>query len=77
MKKVIGHKQIYKAFKGFTAEDKAFLADKLGTSVNMLTQYIDGFKAFSWKRALEVERLTGIPKHVLRPDIYSSKKEVA
>ena len=73
MKKVIGHKQIYKAFKGV---DKEKLARELGTSVNMLTQYIDGFKAFSWKRTLEVEKLTGIPKSILRPDIYS-KKEVA
>lgn len=74
MKKVIGHKQIYRAFKNV---DKEKLAKELGTSVNMLTQYIDGFKAFSWHRALEVERLTGIPKHVLRPDVYKKEKEVA
>ncbi len=28
-----------------------------------------------WKRVLAVEELTGIPRHVLRPDIYPPSKE--
>jgi len=49
------------------------LARKLGVSPSAVLQW----KAVPPKRVLEVERLTGISRHDLRPDIYGPRSVVA
>ena len=65
--RVRNHRAIYKAF---SAVDRADTAKKLHSSVAYLNQVISGFKSVSPKRAIEIEKVTGIPRSTLRPDIW-------
>lgn len=47
-------------------ENAEFLAEKLEISPQALSQW----RRVPPLRVLEVERITGVPRHELRPDIY-------
>ena len=50
-----------------TAGSTASLARSLG---GITSQAISQWKRVPAERVLEIERITGIPRHELRPDIY-------
>jgi DNA-binding transcriptional regulator YdaS (Cro superfamily) len=52
---------------------KSELARKLGVKVQSIQQWT----RIPAERVLEVERITGIPRHVLRPDLYPVEREAA
>jgi len=58
----------------FAKVDRKALAAKLGTSVNYINQIIYRDKLVSFKRALIIEKLTGISKSIFRPDIWPKEK---
>lgn len=47
------------------------LATKLGCGPNAISQW----EQVPVRRVLEVSRITGIPRHELRPDMYPAKQE--
>ncbi|SHF04513.1 DNA-binding transcriptional regulator YdaS, prophage-encoded, Cro superfamily [Kaistia soli DSM 19436] len=47
------------------------LAEQLGISLQAVSQW----KCIPSGRVLAVERVTGVPRHVLRPDIYPAQRE--
>jgi DNA-binding transcriptional regulator YdaS (Cro superfamily) len=67
MKKVKNWKEIHSAF---VTIDRYALAKVLGTSYATITQIANGFRQVSPKRALQIEKVSGIKKEVLRPDIW-------
>lgn len=52
---------------------KSELARKLKIAVQSVQQWT----RIPAERVLEVERITGIPRHKLRPDLYPAEREVA
>jgi DNA-binding transcriptional regulator YdaS (Cro superfamily) len=50
----------------------SFVAEQLGITSGAVSQW-DHVPA---ERVLEVERITGIPRHELRPDIYPPDREL-
>lgn len=48
------------------------LADRLG--INRVTLYRWGKTAVPAERVVQLERLTGIPRHRLRPDIFEAAR---
>ena len=59
--------KIKKAFKNV---DRWMLAKKLKSSVRAIDQIVGGLIVVSAKRAMAIERITGIPAGILRPDIF-------
>lgn len=53
--------------------NKSELARRLGLKVQSIQQW----KRIPAERVLDVERVTGIPRHELRPDLYPSEREAA
>jgi DNA-binding transcriptional regulator YdaS (Cro superfamily) len=45
------------------------LAEKIGVT----PQAVASWKQVPWNRVLEVERATGVPRTILRPDIYPTE----
>jgi len=45
-------------------------AKLLGTSASMLSRYENGLRKVPSERVREFERITGISRHVLRPDTF-------
>ena len=43
---------------------------KLGAAVGVSSQAISQWKQVPAQRVLLVERVTGVPRHMLRPDLY-------
>lgn len=43
---------------------------KLGAAVGVSSQAISQWKQVPAQRVLQVERVTGVPRHMLRPDLY-------
>lgn len=41
---------------------------------NITPQAVSQWQRVPVKRVLDVERVTGIPRHILRPDIYPAEK---
>lgn len=52
-------------------ENAEFLAEKLAISPQALSQW----KRVPPLRVIEVERITGVPRHELRPDIYPAPEQ--
>lgn len=55
------------------AGNKSALARQLGVKVQSIQQW----KRIPAERVLDVERVTGIPRHKLRPDLYPQDREAA
>ena len=53
--------------KGLTDGD---LAAELGVSDELVRLWRHGRRSISAKRAIEISKLTGIPRHQLRPDLW-------
>jgi DNA-binding transcriptional regulator YdaS (Cro superfamily) len=53
--------------------NKSELARRLGVKVQSIQQW----KRIPAERVLDVERITGIPRHKLRPDLYPAAREAA
>jgi DNA-binding transcriptional regulator YdaS (Cro superfamily) len=70
MTKVINANAIREAF---DKVDRKKLSKQLGTTVSYLNQVISGFKRVSFQRAIEIEKVTGIKKEILRSDIWGKK----
>jgi DNA-binding transcriptional regulator YdaS (Cro superfamily) len=49
---------------------KAF---KLAEQIGVTPQAVASWKKVPWYRVLEIERITGVSRHVLRPDIYPTE----
>lgn len=45
-------------------------AKLLGVSASELCRYENGHRRVAAERAIEFERITGISRHVLRPDVF-------
>lgn len=67
----VGIKSIEKA--AAAVGSKSELARRLGVKVQSIQQW----KRIPAERVLEVERITGIARHKLRPDLYPKKREAA
>ena len=63
--------KIKKAFKDV---DRRRLAIKLKSSVRSVDQIAGGLIIVSAKRAMAIERITGIPAGILRPDIFKGRR---
>jgi DNA-binding transcriptional regulator YdaS (Cro superfamily) len=50
-------------------------AKLLGVSAPQLYRYETGQRAIAPRRAREIEKITGIPRAVLRPDIFGPELE--
>jgi DNA-binding transcriptional regulator YdaS (Cro superfamily) len=50
---------------------RAELAAKLGVKRAMIQHVENGVRKFSAERAMEIERATGVPRSVLRPDLWA------
>lgn len=57
--------------KTFKATNRRKLANELGISAQAISQW----KRVPVERVLEVERITGVSRHELRPDIYPPKEQ--
>lgn len=55
------------------AGNKSELARRLGVKVQSIQQW----KRIPAERVLDVEKVTGIPRHILRPDLYPQEREAA
>lgn len=55
------------------AGNKSELARRLGVKVQSIQQW----KRIPAERVLDVERVTGVPRHELRPDIYPIEAKAA
>lgn len=55
------------------AGSKSELARQLGIAVQSIQQW----KRIPAERVLDVEKVTGIPRHILRPDLYPAEREAA
>lgn len=55
------------------AGNKSELARRLGVKVQSIQQW----KRIPAERVLDVERVTGIPRHELRPDLYPQEARAA
>lgn len=64
--------KIKRAFKGIDRRD---FARRLKTSVRAIDQIAGGLIIVSPKRALMIERITGIPANIFRPDIFNGKSK--
>lgn len=53
---------------------RAALAAQLGVSRAAVSMWCNGITGIKPERVPAVERITGVPRHVLRPDVYSSEK---
>lgn len=51
---------------------QAALAHKLGIAPAFLSQIISGARRPGFALAKRIETVTGIPRHVLRPDVYEA-----
>ncbi|MEH2707114.1 Cro/CI family transcriptional regulator [Bradyrhizobium elkanii] len=49
---------------------KVGTGDALAAGLEITPQAISQWKRVPFRRVLEVERLTGIPRHIQRPDLY-------
>lgn len=47
---------------------------KLGAAFGITAQAVSLWRRVPAERVVDVEKLTGIPRHVLRPDLYSSEE---
>lgn len=56
--------------KTFTALNRRKLANELGISAQAISQW----RRVPVERVLEVERITGVSRHELRPDIYPTEE---
>ena len=52
------------------AIEKAGTGDKLASELGITPQALSQWDRVPPLRVLEVERLTGVPRHELRPDVY-------
>jgi transcriptional regulator with XRE-family HTH domain len=57
----------YRTENGLT---KTQLADLLGVSPSMISLVLSGARKPGFALAQHIERVTGIPKQTLRPDVY-------
>ena len=55
----------------------AELALKLGVKRAMVDHVENGIRKFSAERAMEIERATGIPRAVIRPDLWAETQPAA
>ena len=47
---------------------------KLSTALGLSRAAVSGWHRVPAERVLEVERLTGVSRHVLRPDLYPDRR---
>lgn len=52
-------------------QSRAEFAEVLGVKRAMLDHVERGIRKFSAERAVEIERATGVPRSVLRPDLWA------
>lgn len=74
MAKIISEKEVKRLKEAFAGIDKNELAKKISGKKyarNWLSQVICGFVRVSPERALLIEKLSGVDKRLLRPDIWS------
>ena len=45
-------------------------AVRIATEIGITPQAVSNWKIVPAERVLDVERVTGVPRHVIRPDIY-------
>lgn len=57
--------------------DKAGGITKLAKELGIRPQAIHQWKKVPAERVLEVERISGVSRHVLRPDLYPSEGQAA
>ena len=50
--------------------DKAGGADALAKALGITSQAFYSWKEVPPRRVLDIERITGIPRHEIRPDLY-------
>jgi DNA-binding transcriptional regulator YdaS (Cro superfamily) len=50
-------------------------AFKLADQIGVTPQAVASWKKVPWHRVLEIERITGVSRHVLRPDIYPTEDD--
>ena len=51
------------------------LADKIGTTQSMVWYWLRAKRGLPPERALQVEGVTGVSRHLLRPDIFGPAPE--
>lgn len=57
------------------AIEAAGTGDKLATELGITPQALSQWERVPPLRVLEVERITGVPRHRLRPDIYPASEQ--
>ena len=62
--------------KAFPDELASQLAQKTKWNKNLIAHYKNGTKVVSPQRAIIIELLIGVPREVLRPDIFIIKKSL-
>jgi len=53
---------------------RAELAERLGVKLAMIQHVENGVRRFSAERAIEIERATGVPRSILRPDLWADQE---
>ena len=59
------------------ANEKAGGAGSLASRLGITAQAISQWDQVPPLRVLEVERITGVPRHYLRPDLYPEDKQAS
>lgn len=59
------------------AIEAAGTGDKLATGLGITPQALSQWEKIPLNRVFEVERITGVPRHALRPDFFGEKAGAA
>jgi DNA-binding transcriptional regulator YdaS (Cro superfamily) len=65
---------IIKQYLLMRGETASSLADQLGVPVSTVTRWLHGQRRISAEMAVAVEKVTGIRRHHLRPDLFEEKR---